>query len=103
MKENYGTGTDHEMSVPPGEQHINRRGKPRSKKTTDPCVLPSPGITTDIQTHTLRTHIHRGKNKKMGGPNDQGMSSTWFHFELKILEHLTMASRVWLASNWNPI
>jgi hypothetical protein len=25
----------------------------------------------------------------MGGPNDQDMSSTWFHFELKILKHLT--------------
>ena len=35
----------------------------------------------------------------MGGPNDQGTSSTWFHFELKILEHLTMASRARLASN----
>ena len=38
----------------------------------------------------------------MGGPNDQGMSSTLFHFELKILEHLTMVSRAWLASNRNP-
>ena len=28
----------------------------------------------------------------MGGPNDQGMSSTWFHFKLKILEHLTFTT-----------
>ena len=29
----------------------------------------------------------------MGGPNDQCMSSMWFHFELKILELLTVLAR----------
>ena len=52
--------------------------------------------TTDTRTHTKNTH--RGKNKKMGGPNDQGMSSTWFHFELKILKRLTVHTQADLGA-----
>ena len=33
----------------------------------------------------------------MGGPNDQGMSSMWFHFEFKILELLTLLASAALA------
>ena len=77
-------------------------------KGTDRLPLPTPG---KLQPPYTNTHIrsHRGKNqrqdlrnKKMGGPNDQGMLSMWFLFELKILKHLTMASRAWLAMNRNP-
>ena len=70
------------MSVP-RERHINRRGKPRSKKNT---------IYTCCDTNT---RTQRQKQETKMGPNDQGMdlmSSMWFHFELKILELITCTS-----------
>ena len=83
---------------PSGERHINIRGNPVQNPICACCH--HRGFVTGKNTHI---HSHRGKNKrqdlrkkKMGGPNDQDMSSTWFHFELKILEHLTqLGSRNW--------
>ena len=43
-------------------------------------------------THTLRTHIHRDKNKKMSGSKDQGTSYFVVPFDLEFLEHLTDCS-----------
>ena len=67
--------------------------KPRSEELIA-FTLSTPGnYHRHAQTYTQR---QERRKMKMRGPSDQGMDfmrPLWFHFELKILEPLTMASR----------